>query len=147
MGNFYVDTREYQGYHWNLSVIANDYCIQYGDYSSYVDCEENIAWSNQILINFGMEAHTKWEDTGALIGDPTAVWTDGTPATSAPRALGYGGWYSYAEYNNVYDWIPGAWATDLDSASMGWSIQGPSNGEQPFSVEALNHGGTVRSEQ
>jgi len=100
-----------------------------------------MAWANHYILNVSLPV--KWEITDYLIGDPSSQWSDGTPATTAPNALGYGGWYSYDVYNDIYDWLPGAFACDLDSVSMAWGLRDPLAGVFPFATEALAHGGMI----
>ena len=52
------------------------------------------------------------------IGEQGARWKDGSPALSAPRALLYGGWYNYNQYHDVWEWLPGSIACDLNSNSI-----------------------------
>jgi hypothetical protein len=115
--------------------------ITVGLYSTYAWADENIAWTNHYFLNTSLPV--KWENTEYLIGSPGAQWSDGTPATTAPNALGYGGWYSYDTYNDIYDWLPGGFAMDLDSVSFAWGIQHPLAGVFPFATEALAHGGMI----
>src|SRR5262249_28660799 len=76
----------------------------------------------------------KWENTtnGLVIGSPGAMFSDGTSASRATRALFYGGWYNYSRYNDVWEWLPGSVVCDLSSAST-------------FGTEALRHGASAAS--
>lgn len=51
------------------------------------------------------------------IGSPDAEFADGSPADSGRRAMLYGGWYNVSNYNDVYEWLPGAAALDVNSNS------------------------------
>src|SRR5262249_2158908 len=46
--------------------------------------------------------------------------------------LFYGGWYNYQKYNDVWEWLPGSVACDLNSGSI-------------FATEALRHGASAAS--
>src|SRR5205814_257065 len=74
----------------------------------------------------------KWENTtaGLSIGDSGATFSDGTIAATAPRALFYAGWYNYERYNDVWAWLPGSAACDLNSGST-------------FGLQALHHGASA----
>src|SRR5208282_5633534 len=88
------------------SIGALDQAVAYG--------EHWVAASGLVL---------KWENSGnsdQSIGQAGQVYSDGTLAMTAPRALLYGGWYNYERYNDVWDWLPGSVACDLDSGSLAW---------------------------
>lgn len=93
---------------------------------------------------------------GKLIGDNVS-FVDGTPATTAPRAMFYFGWYSYNKYYDIYDWLPGtsfleqkfrelklrsnsgSYASDLDSINFGYSVR--NHFYSVFGTQSLYHGG------
>ena len=92
----------------------------------------NIAYAEHYIVPSGFPL--KWLDTASSleIGNAGATFTDGTSAATAPRALFYGGWYNYSNYNNIYQWLPGSFATDLNSGSY-------------FGTQALDHGASAAS--
>ena len=59
----------------------------------------------------------KLEPNDKEIGEANALFTDSTIADSARNAILYGGWYNYGTYHDVWDWLPGAFACDLNSNS------------------------------
>jgi len=87
----------------------------------YNDFDKNATYIQTFYQNAGIPF--KHENTGSVIGrrDSSGVvvarWDDGTPADSARKAMLYGGWYNYGDYENVFDWIPGAFGSDLNSCS------------------------------
>ncbi len=97
------------------------------NFTTYTNADIWIAYGEHFIAAAGMQL--RWENTagGVEIGEPTAKWSDGTPALLAPRAFLYGGWYNFDKYNDVWDWLPGSIACDLNSAPM-------------FAKAALAHG-------
>src|SRR5262249_60364327 len=75
----------------------------------------NIAFAEHYVRQSGFPL--KWENTtnGAVIGRPEAMFSDGTPALKAPRALFYGGWYNYKNYLDVWGGLAGAVGLDLNN--------------------------------
>jgi len=114
-GTVYVDSR--YGPYSDAQLTANSAVIA-GSYSNYDSADANIAYSEHYVAGTGLPL--KWENTaGSLsIGQQGAQYHDGTSAATAPRALMYSGWYNAAEYFDVYEWLPGAVACDLNSVSM-----------------------------
>jgi uncharacterized protein (TIGR03790 family) len=117
-GTAYVDTRAAA---FNIPTLQpyslpdlRDYAPVYQDYTTY---DRSIA---RAIITFADRGYP-WRDeiTYDAIGQPGAspTWRDGTPATNAPRAMFYAGWYNYGQYNDVWDWLPGSVGVDFDSAS------------------------------
>jgi len=136
-GNMYVDSQWGQtGNGPNVppftdAFLASQVAVQRGDYyNAALNADMNIAFSERFVTRSGFPL--KWENTtnGLVIGSPGAVFSDGTSATEAPRALFYGGWYNFRNYFDVWRWLPGSVACDLNSAST-------------FGVEALNHGASA----
>ncbi len=106
--------------------------VQQGLYDNDADADMNIAYAEHYFLPSGFPL--KWLDTASAleIGNPSATYSDGTSASTAPQALFYGGWYNYNNYNNVYQWLPGSVATDLNSGSY-------------FGIQALDHGASAAS--
>jgi hypothetical protein len=104
---------------WLSSVIA----ATPSDYTSFSAADIWIAYVEHFVTAAGLPL--KWENTVDLrsIGDPGATYSDGTPATAAPRALFYGGWYNFDQYNDVWEWLPGSVLCDLDSYSYYFASQ------------------------
>jgi len=78
------------------------------NYASYANADAWIAFTEHFIAASGFPL--KWEQSIASIGDAAAT------ITNAPRALWYGGWYNFDKYNDVWDWLPGSVACDLNSA-------------------------------
>ena len=60
---------------------------------------------------------TFWEPWETEIGEPGALFSDGSNAEFASNALFYGGWYNYGKYQHAWQWKAGAVACDLNSNS------------------------------
>ncbi len=138
-GNAYVDSQN--GIPYPLPNYGNPYtdaflsaqpAVQQGLYDNPTDADMNIAYAEHYVLASGFPL--KWENTttGLSIGDPGATFSDGTNASTAPRALFYGGWYNFDKYNNVFEWLPGSVASDQ-------------NGGPYFGVQALDHGASAAS--
>jgi uncharacterized protein (TIGR03790 family) len=83
--------------------------------SSYTEFDQNAGYIYKFYQKKKLKY--KYEATYAEIGGSGAEYTDTTSADSAPHAMLYGGWYNYGKYNNVWTWIPGSVACDLNSNS------------------------------
>ena len=105
----YVDTR----YGQYSSTLLDGYPFEYGSYQNADKC---IAYGTRMVE--GASLILKWEPTGKEIGEAGAVFHDSTPALTAPQALFYAGWYNYRAYHDVWEWIPGSVACDLNSNSI-----------------------------
>ena len=110
-GTLYVDTQykaytnqELQGYPFG--------------YTTFTSCDMSIAYST--IFAEASDYDWLWENTATEveIGDPGAVYHTGAPADHAARALFYAGWYNINKYNDVWEWIPGSAACDLNSLSI-----------------------------
>jgi uncharacterized protein (TIGR03790 family) len=137
-GNLYVDSR-YDSYT-DSSLLASPE-VQNGDFSTYSGVDKNIAFTQHYATELNIPY--KWENTGndRMIGSTGSRYSDGTPASSAPQALFYAGWYGYNIYFNVFDWLPGSVAYDLDSTSLYfWAMRSPNRTE--WGVQALANGVT-----
>ena len=122
-GNAYVDSRNLLGAATDENLSTNTYVMS-GAYYSYESTDVNIAYGEHYVLSSGLPL--KWHQNGNIIGTAGTYFTDGTSAATAPRALLYGGWYAYNNYlKNVWDWLPGSVACDLDSSSFGWDIRSP----------------------
>ncbi len=109
-GRAYVDTR--YGY-FSDTFLKQNYPFGYSTYKSADEC---MAFGKFFPPAVGLP--TFWEAGGKEIGEQGARWRDGSPALTAPRALLYGGWYNYNQYHDVWDWLPGSIACDLNSNSI-----------------------------
>ena len=110
-GRIYIDTQykaytdpELQGYPFG--------------YVSFYDIDKSIAYSKFFAEPSGYD--WLWENTPTEleIGDPGATYHTGAPADFAPGALFYAGWYNINKYNDVWEWIPGSAACDMNSLSI-----------------------------
>ncbi len=132
-GNAYVDSlfgAPGSGSPYTDAFLSSQTAVQEGLYDTSSDADMNIAYAEHYVVAAGFPL--KWENTttSLSIGDPGATFSDGTSALSAPRALFYGGWYNYDKYNNVFEWLAGSVACDLNSASY-------------FGQQALDHGASA----
>ena len=111
-GKGYVDTR-FKSY--TDSELKAGYPFSY---QSYAAADAAMAFGKFFVAASGYEL--KWENTAldAEIGEAGALFHDSTPAQTAPDALWYGGWYNYAKYHDVWTWLPGSCACDVDSNSL-----------------------------
>jgi uncharacterized protein (TIGR03790 family) len=108
------------------------------DYYSYETIDKGVALTGVFFREAGVPL--RWENTDPVIGEKkTLKYTDGTSAGAAPRALAYAGWYNYARYLPVWDWLPGSVALDFDSASL----YAPFEPVQSFGGAALFRGATA----
>jgi uncharacterized protein (TIGR03790 family) len=87
-------------------------------YNSYADIDKSMALASLFYADAKLKIRKQVDYE--VVGDakPGLKYTDGTPATSAPRALLYAGWYNYGQYMPVWDWMPGSVAVDFNSASL-----------------------------
>ena len=128
-GNIYVDSKYGQGGNgavppYTDAYLADQPAVQTGNYAgTELETDFNIAFAEHYVRESGFPL--KWENTtnGLVIGSSGAMFSDGTSALLAPRALFYGGWYNYGHYNDVWEWLPGSVACDLNSGStFGWKL-------------------------
>ena len=138
-GNAYVDSQSgipyplpNYGFPYTDAFLSAQPAVQQGLYDNSTDADMNVAYAEHYVLASGFPL--KWESTttNLSIGDPGATFSDGTSALTAPRALFYGGWYNFNKYNNVYQWLPGSVAADLNSAPY-------------FAMQALDHGASAAS--
>ena len=137
-GNIYVDSEYGQGGSGSVPRYTDEYLasqpsVQRGIFgASEAEADMNVAFAEHYVLLSGFPL--KWENTtnGLVIGQQGATFSDGTTALTAPRALFYVGWYNYQRYNDVWEWLPGSVACDLNS--------GPT-----FGTEALRHGASAAS--
>lgn len=122
--------------------LAADTDVINGSYSSYGAADKNMAYGEHAFLSTGFPL--KWEDTGIEIGEIGATFMDSTSAEYAPEALFYGGWYNFGNYHDVWEWLPGAIACDLNSNSLTASGL-RSGGTSSFSAAALQRGATCAS--
>ncbi len=139
-GNVYVDSTGANGAtFYTDTTLSNSPNVQSGSYSSTQAADANISFTEHYVHDLGL----KWQFTGdnVLIGDPGAMFGDGTSAEAAPNALFYSGWYSFGRYNDVYQWLPGSVGMDLDSLSLNYDIR--STHVPAWGVQALAHGASA----
>ncbi len=140
-GNIYIDceNRALSALYTD-SWLSQQAYVRNGDTGSYDGIDENTAFAEHYLP--GTPFPMKWERSSNLIGQPGTLFQDGTSATSAPRALFYGGWYSFSTYEDVYEWLPGSVASDFDSVDLYLSaIRDPNS--LSFGPQALKHGASA----
>jgi len=120
-GTVYVDSYYTQpdGTKYTDASLAASPYLQSADFTSGGNADVNIAYGEHFAAASGLP--WKWENTGTdiSIGQAGAMWSDGSPGAdvAAPRALFYGGWYNFDRYYDVWDWLPGSVACDLNSAT------------------------------
>jgi hypothetical protein len=141
-GGVYVDSRYGENggsTPYTDAFLASDSSVASGDYSGYGTADLCIAWGEHAAVASGLPLH--WENTtnAVQIGQPGATYSDGTSALTAPNAILYGGWYNYGTYHDVWGWLPGSVACDLDSDSLDQgSLRSPTSGA--FGPSALARG-------
>ena len=144
-GNVYVDSRFGQGgggTPYTDAYLATQPAVTSGGYYAYGDGDMNMAYAEHYVAGTGYTL--KWENTtgGANIGQAGAQYSDGTSGLTAPKALLYGGWYNFAAYNDVWSWLPGSIACDLNSNSLDGRAIRNSGAATAFGVKALERGAT-----
>ncbi len=89
---------------------------QYGDVppttdlsGSYEAGEWNM-WGTRYLFEDLSWYNVHWDGNGVELGTEPAL-------TTCPEALYYAGWYAYYNYNDCFEWAPGAIGGHLDSCS------------------------------
>ncbi|MFQ6104972.1 MAG: TIGR03790 family protein [Candidatus Glassbacteria bacterium] len=107
-GYGYIDTR--YGYYTDEELA--DYPF---GYMSYGNADKSMAFGKFFVEDGGWEL--RWEYNETEIGESGAVFHDGSDAESAPSAMWYEGWYNYGQYLDVWEWLVGAVACDLNSNS------------------------------
>ena len=119
--------------------LATNSSVTSGDYSSYGTADLCMAWGEHAALASGLPV--RWENTtnAIQIGQSGATYSDGSSALTAPHAILYGGWYNYGTYHDVWGWLPGSVACDLDSDSLDQgSLRTPTSGA--FGPSALARG-------
>jgi uncharacterized protein (TIGR03790 family) len=112
----YVDSRyQLNGVDPTDEALAADPDVQSGTFWSYGNVDVNLAYAEHFILGAGFPL--KWQQTYDVIGQDGILFSDGTPAEQAPRALWYCGWYNYGQYLDVWDWLPGSIASDLNSCN------------------------------
>ncbi len=107
-GYGYVDTR--YGYYSDDDLFG--YPFGYGTYAS---ADSSMAYGKFFVEDGGWTL--RWEYNATEIGEPGATFQDGSSAETAPSAMWYEGWYNYQQYLDVWEWLVGAVACDLNSNS------------------------------
>ncbi|RME21924.1 MAG: TIGR03790 family protein [Deltaproteobacteria bacterium] len=110
---------------------------RYGDtppetdsFGSYESGEWNMWGTRRVFEELGWYP-VVWDGNSEEFGTPPAP-------ESCPDALYYAGWYSYANYNDAFTWVPGAIGGHLDSCSA-CDIRG----DRDWSAVALQRGITA----
>ncbi len=108
-GYAYADTR-YGAYTW--ADLAN---YPYNHWA-YANADKDMAYGRQWMEQAGFTL--RWEPYGTEIGEPGALYEDGSSAETAPQAMFYEGWYNYNKYQPAFEWLVGSAACDLNSNSI-----------------------------
>jgi hypothetical protein len=139
-GNVYIDSRGDKGAdHYTDALLTADADVSNGWYGSYAQTDVNIAYGEHYVLGSGFTL--KWQAAGGIIGSAGGLFADGSSAETAPRAFLYGGWYAYNTYLDVWEWLPGSVACDLNSSSLCYYwFRNP--GSLAWAGQALNHGAT-----
>ncbi|MAG55467.1 MAG: hypothetical protein CMJ83_04170 [Planctomycetes bacterium] len=128
-GRLYVDTR--------YSTYPNPASLPWPlQHVGYGGADSDMARVVPLLEPIGFDVW--WENTTGSyeIGEVNAMYRNGQPAQFAPDALFYYGWYNYITYRDVWSWLPGSAACDLNSNS----IAGLRTGSTSFGKGALDRG-------
>jgi uncharacterized protein (TIGR03790 family) len=147
-GNVYVDSRNGQGGGGTLytdAYLATQPAVTGGGYYSYGDADMNMAYAEHYVQGTGYTL--KWENSpwSANIGQAGALYSDGTSGLTAPKAMLYGGWYNFGAYNDVWSWLPGSIACDLNSNSLDGRAIRNSGAATAFGSKAIERGATCVS--
>lgn len=129
----YIDTR--YGEYTDSELIAG-YPFGYGNYGNG---DKSMAFGKFFVDD--SDFLLKWEPNSQEIGEAGALYTDGSNGEIAPDAMWYGGWYNYNNYHDVFDWMVGSVACDLNSNS-GASIRSPESASS-FLTNAFYRGLTA----
>jgi len=108
-GTAYCDTR-YGAY------TAGDLAAYPFNHFVYANADKDMAYGRSWMEQAGFQL--QWEPYGTEIGEANAKWEDGTPALTAPNAMMYEGWYNFNTYHDVFTWLVGSMACDLNSNSV-----------------------------
>jgi uncharacterized protein (TIGR03790 family) len=108
-------------------------------YATYGDADLSMAFGKFFVEDGGWDL--RWEYGGTEIGEPGALFHDGSSAETAPDALWYEGWYNYGQYIDVWEWLVGAVACDLNSNSAA-GVRRPQN-TNTFLGQAFHRGLTA----
>ena len=108
-GNAYCDTR--YGAYTALELANYPY-----NHFVYANADKDMAYGRGWLEQAGFPL--MWEPFGTEIGEAGALYENGSSALTAPNAMIYEGWYNYNVYHDVWDWMVGSMACDLNSNSV-----------------------------
>ncbi len=133
-GNAYIDSRH--GFRTDTYLRDN-----YPNYPGVTNIYQRYSYMMSYGKTFPMQKGipTFWEYSGFEIGETGAKWSTGGPALSAPDALLYFGWYNYSQFLDVWSWVPGALACDLDSNSI-QNFHDPNRSRPSFLSSGLERG-------
>jgi uncharacterized protein (TIGR03790 family) len=84
-------------------------------YATYENGDISMAYGKLFVEQSGFPL--RWEPYETEIGEPGALFSDGSGAEAVSDALFYGGWYNYGKYQHAWTWKTGAFACDLNSNS------------------------------
>ncbi len=84
-------------------------------YQTYANADKSMAFGTYFVEDGDWEL--LWEFNETEIGEDGAYFHDGSSAETAPAAMWYEGWYNYVQYHDVWEWLVGAVACDLNSNS------------------------------
>jgi hypothetical protein len=133
-GHAYIDTR-FSNY---PDAELATYPHGHGGYAS---SDYDIAYGKNFVLNHGWSLKWHNDTTDFEIGEG-GLYHDGSSGLVAPDALFYAGWYNFLKYQDVWTWLPGAVACDLDSLSL-WNHRDWST--ISFGTQALRRGLTAAS--
>ena len=107
-GYGYVDTR--YGYYTDEELAEYPF-----GYQTYANADLCMAFGKFFVEDGGWDL--RWEYNATEIGESGAMFHDGSNAETAPMAMWYEGWYNYGQYLDVWEWMVGSIACDLNSNS------------------------------
>jgi uncharacterized protein (TIGR03790 family) len=105
------------------------------NHNTYANADKDMAFGRSWLEQAGFTL--QWEPFGTEIGEPNAQYENTTSALTAPTAMIYEGWYNFNTYHDVWEWMVGSMACDLNSNSVArLRIENPGT----FLASALHRG-------
>lgn len=125
----------------NLTYIESLPDIQQGYFGTYANCDNNLAYSSTFVPS---NLTHKWEYTGYTIGEPGAMFFDGTDASGiANNTLFYGGWYNYNNFlhKTWHYFLPGSVVSDVNSDSLAFDMRSGIN--WAWAADALYYGASA----
>jgi uncharacterized protein (TIGR03790 family) len=133
-GHGYVDTR--------FSSYPDSQLAAYPQgHGGYASSDLDLAYGKNFVLLHGWSLKWHNDSTDLEIGEG-GLYHDGTSGLEAPAAVFYAGWYNFLKYQDVFTWVPGAVACDLDSLSL-WNHRDWST--VSFGTQAFRRGLTACS--